>query len=67
MRPPSYDRAATDFGESARTSHISKMVLSIVKFGGPDLQKGKPLLHQRELFLLNLPMGLGEWPITPLG
>ena len=43
------------------------MVLSIVKFGGPDLQKEKPLLHQRELFLLNLPMGLGEWPITPLG
>ena len=27
--------AATGFGKSARTSHISKMVLSIVKFGGP--------------------------------
>ena len=26
----------TDFGEPARTSHISKMVLSIVKFGGPS-------------------------------
>ena len=26
----------TDFGEPARTSHISKMVLSIGKFGGPS-------------------------------
>ena len=25
----------TDSGEPTRTSHISKMVLSIVKFGGP--------------------------------
>ena len=33
--PPNYDQAVTDFGEPARTSHISKMVLSIVKFGGP--------------------------------
>ena len=33
--PPCYDRGVTDFREPARTSHISKMVLSIVKFGGP--------------------------------
>ena len=37
---PSYDRAVTDFGEPARLSHISKMVLSIVKFGVPDWAVG---------------------------
>ena len=31
---PCYDRAVADFGEPSRPSHISKMVLSIVKFGG---------------------------------
>ena len=30
-----HDRGVADFGEPDRTSHISKMVLSIVKFGGP--------------------------------
>ena len=39
---PCYDRAVTDFGEPARTSHNSKMVLSIVKFGGPSLRLGTP-------------------------
>ena len=34
--PPCHNHAVADFGESARTSHISKMVLSIVKFGGPN-------------------------------
>ena len=34
-RRPCYDRAVIDFGEPARTSHNSKKVLSIVKFGGP--------------------------------
>ena len=32
---PCYDCAGTDFGESHRINHISKTVLSIVKFGGP--------------------------------
>ena len=31
---PRYHLAVTDSGEPARTSHISKMVLSIVNFGG---------------------------------
>ena len=42
-RPPSYDRAATDFDEPARTSHISKMVLSIIKFGGRG-ELARPIL-----------------------
>ena len=45
--PPRYDCAVTDFGEPARTSHISKMVLSIVKFGGAKLTG--PLLDEDTL------------------
>ena len=37
---PCYDRAVADFGEPSRPSHISKMVLSIVKFGGPQWMVG---------------------------
>ena len=33
--PPGYDRAVTDIVEPARTSHISKMVVSTVRGGGP--------------------------------
>ena len=35
--PPHDGLAVTGCGEPARTSHISKMVLSTVKFGGPKL------------------------------
>ena len=38
--PLCYDRAGTDCGELDKTSHISKMVLSIVKFGGPKWMVG---------------------------
>ena len=31
---PCYDRPVAEFGEPDKTSHISKTVLSIVKFGG---------------------------------
>ena len=34
--PPCHSHPLADFGEPARTSHISKMVLSVVKFGGPE-------------------------------
>ena len=37
---PRYDRAVTDFGEPARTSHISMMVSVYLKFGGSDLTVG---------------------------
>ena len=33
--PPWHNHAVADFGEPAKASHISKTVLSIVKFGGP--------------------------------
>ena len=32
--PPWHNHAVADFGEPAKASHISKTVLSIVKFGG---------------------------------
>ena len=35
--PPWHNHAVADFGEPAKASHISKTVLSIVKFGGPKL------------------------------
>ena len=34
MLPLRHDRAVADYGQPARLSDISKMVLSIVKFGG---------------------------------
>ena len=52
---PCYDRAVADFGEPSRPSHISKMVLSIVKFGGPcgdrthDTRIKSPVLCLTEL------------------
>ena len=30
-----HSHVAAEFGEHGKSSHISKMVLSIVKFGGP--------------------------------
>ena len=39
---PRYCLTVTDSGEPDRASHISKMVLSIVKFGGPpDTAQGR--------------------------
>ena len=40
-----HDRAVADSGVPASTSHISKMVLSIVKFGGPDLTVGSTVFE----------------------
>ena len=43
--PPYHIHAVADFGEPDRASHISKTVLSIVKFGGPgqsDSRKSPP-------------------------
>ena len=36
MLPLRHDRAVADYGQPARLSDISKMVLSIVKLGGPN-------------------------------
>ena len=34
--PPWHNHAVADLGQPAKASHISKAVLSIVKFGGPS-------------------------------
>ena len=46
---PRFHLAVTDLGEPAKTRHISKMVLSIVKFGGRLPIKGE----KRLAFLCN--------------
>ena len=40
-----HNRGIADLGEPARLSHISKMVLSIVKFGGPVLTVGRTVFE----------------------
>ena len=42
---PCYDCLVAGFGEPDKTSHISNTVLSIVKFGGPDLTVGSTIFE----------------------
>ena len=46
--PPCHHHAAADFDEPVRISHISKTVLSIVKFGGPGGIRTPGLLNAIE-------------------
>ena len=45
MLPLRHDRAVADYGQPARLSDISKMVLSIVKLGGPRLTVGSTMFE----------------------
>ena len=70
VRPALSDHGVADFGAPDRTSHISKTVLPIVKFGGLTLNEVKRLRsledENRRLKQIVAQQALNNWALREL-